>query len=103
MDKEKAVRSDWTTLHVWRISIGHNTLAENHLLGYNEHMVDENDQPNLSKQLKGNITCAQLGNFLIKWGRSIARLQNNSPQIIIPLPHEVPTSHTNCQPWDHGI
>ena len=55
----------------------HSTLPTNHLLIYNKHMVHENDNPNLSKQLKGATKYAKFKKITLSNGSLVACEQDN--------------------------
>ena len=94
----------WTNIqldfgYLWRIIIGHSTLATSCLLMYTIHMVYEVWLTPTFQSKWNKLQHMHNYNYIIEWVIKLLVSKIIPPKRIIPLPHMVPGSHTMCQPW----
>ena len=89
-----------TLAHMWRIIEGHNTLVTSPLLICNQHMVNENDEPQPFKVFERYYKMSTIKKSPNWTGHLITCHQYTHPpeKKKKPLPHMVPVSRIECQP-----
>ena len=92
-----SVRQPTRIGHMWRIIIGHSTLATSYLLIYNKHRVHEYESPQPFKVIQRYYKICTTRKLPTWMGHFTSCHQDK------PLLHMVPVSHTKCQPRDMEV